>query len=831
MRRYQKQQVEDFIHLLEEVHGAIKKALRSGETDTAQALLAQCQEYAVSAGTLIESIEGEGTPTVACLEDYCEQVYQCCAALQRRDPAMGGSRVYKVLSKSLFEVRKSVKQSLKVRTETVFFPYKASMWDSLESVWLAADADPDCDAYVVPIPYYEKNPDGSLGHMCYEGGDYPSYVPVVDWRTYDLEKRRPDAAFIHNPYDDENFVTQVHEMYFSRNLKKYVGLLCYIPYFVAACGTSAHFAQTPAVIYSDVIIVESEKVRRDYLSVWEQAINQRPSVPDKLKNIGTRILALGSPKYDAVFSAEKGAFPVPDEWKRLLGLSGSKKKVVFYNTSINTMLENTINERGEIHNQYLRKIESVLFYFKQHEDAVLLWRPHPLMEQTLASMRPGIYDEYRRIVHEYRESGYGIYDDSADLHRAMASSDAYYGDSSSVVYLWEKTGKPLLINDPGITSYQHRLVVRNLYFDGSCFWCSASDFNGLFQIDRDTMNIHYVGQFPGEKKERCNLFGRIAECGGKLYFAPWSAESIGVYDKQAGELSSLPIPLDKKSQKLPFKYYAILAYQEYVYVIGNQIDAVLRIDSRTNKITVLDGWKRQLEACGVDEQGTFFSNACQNGSTAYLFSKYANIMLCLDLADGQWEMIHFPKENCKYTNGICVKNRIWFLSSNKASVGFYDITAKRLVELDAPDLFARGFSSIQAYQDDIYGFSGIHPNVLRIDGDTCQMQVYRCAETCDTSAVDGKYAYIVSKFTGRLQRLDLETMESHAEDMLCPEIPEMSGRSMLEAPQSCMGFARENAYLNLDTLVDGTRDFLPDEREEQAGSGEAIYQYIKRVIS
>lgn len=831
MRRHQKQQVEDFIHLLEEVHGDIKKALRSGETDAAQALLAQCQEGAVSAGTLIESIEGEGTPTVARLEDYCEQVYQCCEALQRKDPAMSGSRVYKALSKSLFEVKKSVKQDLKVRTEIVFFPYKASMWDSLESVWLAADADPDCDAYVVPIPYYEKNPDGSLGRMRYEGDNYPFNVPVVDWRTYDLEKRRPDAAFIHNPYDDENFVTQVHELYFSRNLKKYVGLLCYIPYFVAARGANPHFAQTPAVINSDVIIVESEKVRQGYLSVWKQAINRSRAVPDRLKNIETRILALGSPKYDAVFSAGKGAFPVPDEWKRLLDLDGSRKKVVFYNTSIDTMLENTINERGEIHNQYLQKIESVLLYFKQHKEAVLLWRPHPLMGQTLASMRPGIYEEYRRIVHEYRESGYGIYDDSADLYRAIAFSDAYYGDSSSVMYLWEKTGRPLLLNNTGVTSYQHRLVVRNLYFDGSRFWCTADDFNGLFQIDRDTMNVHYAGQFPGEKKERCNLFGRIAECGGKLYFAPWSAESIGVYDKQTGEFSSIPIPLDKKSQKLPFKYYAILVYQECVYVIGNQIDAVLRIDSRTNKITVLDGWKRQLEARKADERETFFSDACQSGSKAYLFSKYANIILCLDLADGQWEMIHFPKENRKYAKGISVKNRIWFLASNKASVGFYDITAKRLVELDAPDLFARGFSSMQAYQDDIYCFSPFHTSVLKIDGNTCQMRVYQCAETCDTSVVDGKYAYIVSKFTGRLQRLDLETMESHVEDMLCPEIPEMPGSSILEASQSCTGFARENAFLNLDTLVDATRDFLPDDRREQAGSGEAIYRYIKKVIS
>ena len=40
--------------------------------------------------------------------------------------------------------------------------------------------------------------------------------------------------------------------------------------------------------------------------------------------------------------------------------------------------------------------------------------------------------------------------DTADLHRAIALSDAYYGDWSSVVSLYEKTGKPILIQNADI---------------------------------------------------------------------------------------------------------------------------------------------------------------------------------------------------------------------------------------------------------------------------------------------------------------------------------------------------------------------------------------------
>ena len=45
----------------------------------------------------------------------------------------------------------------------VFLPYKASMWDCMESVWRAAVEDEEhCKVYVVPIPYADLNPDHSV---------------------------------------------------------------------------------------------------------------------------------------------------------------------------------------------------------------------------------------------------------------------------------------------------------------------------------------------------------------------------------------------------------------------------------------------------------------------------------------------------------------------------------------------------------------------------------------------------------------------------------------------------------------------------------------------
>ena len=77
----------------------------------------------------------------------------------------------------------------------------------------------------------------------------------------------------------------------------------------------------------------------------------------------------------------------------------------------------------------------------------LLWRPHPLIPSTIKTMKPQLWESYEKVVNKYQEEGWGIYDDSADLDRAVAISDAYYGDMSSVVQVYQETGKPVMIQN------------------------------------------------------------------------------------------------------------------------------------------------------------------------------------------------------------------------------------------------------------------------------------------------------------------------------------------------------------------------------------------------
>ena len=77
--------------------------------------------------------------------------------------------------------------------------------------------------------------------------------------------------------------------------------------------------------------------------------------------------------------------------------------------------------RAESREKMLEKMEYVFRIFKENKDEVaLLWRPHPLIKATVQSMRPALWTEYEKLVKRYLEEGWGIYDDTADVDRAIA---------------------------------------------------------------------------------------------------------------------------------------------------------------------------------------------------------------------------------------------------------------------------------------------------------------------------------------------------------------------------------------------------------------------------
>ena len=431
-------------------------------------LCADIQEFVAKMFEYAETIFGEEAKLPGLLKELYEMLYRVSQG------EISVKHILKVVHKIKAEA-----DSMKADTiEVVFLCYKASMSDSLESVYFAAKEDPFCDAYFIPIPFYDRNPDGSFGSMHLEGaGYYPDTYELTDWQEYDIEIHRPDVVFIMNPYDEQNYVTSVHPNFYSSRLKNCTDMLVYIeyglPYWLCrdpwAEDLQKEFWKNsvllPAHLHADYDIRYAKELSEAHVLIFAA----HPEIARRYKmtsgKIRKKFVPLGSPKFDKILNTHREDYSLPEQWKKKI----QGKKVILYNTSLSELLKSsaqqaeTMGEYLPCDSWYFIKLRQIIEVFQRHEDAVLWWRPHPLFESTLRSLRPAFLREYLILVQDFKDSGGGIFDDTEELHRAISWSDGMISDESSLLLLYTATGKPFYI--PSIT----KALPHPIYDNGTDF--------------------------------------------------------------------------------------------------------------------------------------------------------------------------------------------------------------------------------------------------------------------------------------------------------------------------------------------------------------------------
>lgn len=264
------------------------------------------------------------------------------------------------------------------------------------------------------------------------------------------------------------------------------------------------------------------------------------------------------------------------------------KKVVLYNTTIDSFLR-----YGK---KAITKMKAVFCFFEQKNNVVLLWRPHPLLEATIRSMRPDLLEEYLELTACYKNKGIGILDESPDLHRAIAISDAYYGDWSSLVDLYKVTGKPILIQNIEVmkedilsvkwafSAYTFQIYQDRIYAmapKGDALLCKEQ--NGKLTILK-----HLKGG-----SARKLLFSMSIVQEGKIFFAPWNADSFLCYDIASMEVAEIPM-----EEPAGDEIFYLTRYGEEICAVGMSSMKVYRYDHMGNLFQCISpgGKERSLSA-------------------------------------------------------------------------------------------------------------------------------------------------------------------------------------------------------------------------------------------
>lgn len=457
-------------------------------------LLADCQDAAVVLGGHIEKLCGLQTQTVARLEEYCNALYQVSVSMDE-DALIG-------LAESIERIQTTYNTEFPEKKEMVFMPYKSSMWDSMESIWRAAISDDDYEVVVMPLPYYDMDATGGVREFYWEGEAFPQEVEITSYKNYDITEHHPDVVIIHNPYDDSNRVTSIHPDYYSERLKKYTGMLVYVPYFVIPLEPrekEKNFVLQKGVINADYVFVQNQQTKTFYENVLKAYLDT--------SEIAGKIIAIGSPKTDKIIYEQDKKERIPKEW--LDKIQG--KKVLFFNTNLSLILNNP--------EHIIEYLQHVFDIFRQHREFVVIWREHPLTISTLEAMQPKLLDAYLQLRNVYIEEGDGILDETPEPHLAMAVSDCYYGAGGSLSAIYPVTGKPLLVMD---YLYPRRISSKEISLEEMLQTASARMLYAERNINSLDVFLTNIVEFEAQKEERIakqsirldNIDGTVGE---KIY--------------------------------------------------------------------------------------------------------------------------------------------------------------------------------------------------------------------------------------------------------------------------------------------------------------------------
>lgn len=469
--------------------------------DEVTGFLADIQDNVIQFGGLIESVKGEGTGTVSQLEKFCEKLFMFSQAISGNDEvSVDNADAYLESIKSSFDalqdcitdILSNIDTEIINRRIVMFFPVKAKYWNSLKPIYEKEIRDSNTDVFVVPLPYYYKEYDGSFkSEAQYEGNeienliceeidkidairdcqesekksDYDNFQTSVNILHYDncnLSLICPDVIYINNPYDEFNMSSSVPQYYYAKNLKKYTEQLVYVPFFKSMefeksnypCWYNMqYYCTVPGVVIADEVWVQSEGIRARYiekLDEWsDKSVNSESDQNESNEEGYTSEIkdSKWSSKIKVITDIYPEYFDVPPAVPNGLktfyeDAKNNHKKIMVFYINAGTIVE--------YEDAYFEKMNRCLGTFKESKDkiSIIMTADFGIIE-LLSKHRVELFGKWQQFVDEFKSAEIGIYANDViskeEMSMLVGISDAYYGNPSVVCKDFELAKKPVMI--------------------------------------------------------------------------------------------------------------------------------------------------------------------------------------------------------------------------------------------------------------------------------------------------------------------------------------------------------------------------------------------------
>ncbi len=376
----------------------------------------------------------------------------------------------------------------------------------------------------------------------------------------------------------------------------------------------------------------------------------------------------------------------PDNWKEMI----QGKKVIFYNTSVGSLLSGR--------EKHIKKMKWVFDIFRQYPEVVLWWRPHPLELSTIESMVPQLTKQYIDMRKQYQENQIGILDESTDLHRAIAISDAYYGDWSSVVQLYKAVKKPVLFKNTAILEEDLFYHITDFVHADNKIWFVSAIMNVLFVMNPDTFELVEMIKIPyGTVLKKYMSYG-IVNVQNYIVLLPGCGKWIIRFDLNERKFDQIEIGPNTEC----IKFGAYTVYKDCLYMLPAFDNRLIKYDVIHHKII----YEKELRK----EKNTLFLEISIDVSVPYIYAveSNSNFIYKYDMQKDTYEKIQIPREEIHLSGIKKVKDFFILTLVHRNEILLWNEQTNQVWSLEGlqkeyPAKY-RLFGDFVTYNDDVYFF-------------------------------------------------------------------------------------------------------------------------------
>lgn len=317
-------------------------------------------------------------------------------------------------------IREIEQKPKKERIRIVFICLRPSVWNSVMSIFLAADKNPLIDAYILAIPEKLVKENRDLNHEDYGENESYEYCRTFCENTirgyneeekewFDLRKFAPDYVFAPMPY-----AIHLPSPYTSHVLAGYTKL-CYVPY--GYCLEERFFRSANPLDFID-----------DVYAYF--ADNQRYC--DELKRVCAGLVYAGWKKINYF------GYPRFDLYKQIKKQECKYKKTILW-------LPRWITETWEDNASTFFIYKDILIdYFKNHPDIRFVCRPHPFMFPNFISTGEMTEKDVNEFKNIFKRTENFYLDESPDYRQTFVDTDVFISDFTSLLVEELIIAKPII---------------------------------------------------------------------------------------------------------------------------------------------------------------------------------------------------------------------------------------------------------------------------------------------------------------------------------------------------------------------------------------------------